>query len=305
MTNQPCKKQYIVRFVLVTLTSLVVLPTTALKAKSLTINNVQEVEENTNFLALDQQLYIKPLGQTTTHFDLNPDGQLDVIPGNGGIPEQLADLVLGKDSEVFAGGESVLFTDLLNKPNSGWQWQTRIENINPFEVSFPFGFFFPGESSVSVSGNLSLAPAAGFEITILNPDNPPEVGDWIWSVESFLNFPIGIDTVISENSTIFVSELDNLLDLDDLEVDTNQFSFPPPFSLAHECNGGCSFFESYDITTASYDITTALNFRISVPEPGSVLSLLAFGAFGIASALKGKQKQKPNRAGTNTSLTNT
>ncbi|NES17952.1 MAG: PEP-CTERM sorting domain-containing protein [Symploca sp. SIO3E6] len=237
--------------------------------------NFEQVELPSNEDDFFTSFTFLPNALGDTYLDLNRKGGLDIIPGNGGVPIQ-PNPVGGNTSTVFAGGESVEFSDSKNRPDNRFFWQTQVMNFNDFTVDFPLNFFFPGDAE-SISGNLTLEPGAMFGMDIQVQDNPPEIGDWIWSVSSSLGFPIGIDTAITE-----------FLPMGDADGGE---PIPDPFDFNSTCtqSEGCQFVLADSIQSTS----AALTFGIepseptkSVPEPSTILGLSILSVIGLFSKKK-------------------
>jgi hypothetical protein len=151
---------------------------------------------------------------------------------------------------------------------------------NNFQT-FVAGFFFPNGGS-PVIRRVNLNPGEIFGINIRVQDRPPELGRWLWSARSFLGFPIGIDTSVTESP--FISRGGSLV-FDPTDPD-EEFIYPnadDSFSISFFCSSGNNCSED---TTDDPDIIIA-----SVPEPTSTLSLLSLGILGAGATLKRKVKR--------------
>jgi hypothetical protein len=179
-----------------------------------------------------------PTHGAVVHLDLNPAGAIDVLPAFAGVPPVPVPVV-GGPCGAFATGEFCNFVDGLVSFPEPFHWESEIVNVNAFPVAFNVVFFSPAGI---VRGRLGLLPGAAFNIDIHVPD-VPEVGPWRWTGFSFLPFPIGMDTSVTENPA-----------LQDLIA----------------CGSGCTFDPTI---TDNPDVTYRLE---AVPEPGSAV-LLAVG----------------------------
>jgi hypothetical protein len=196
------------------------------------------------------------------HLDLNPSSGCSILPAGGGT-------------------RSVNFTDTLNSINNRWNWETQVQNVTNNFQTFVAGFFFPNGGS-PVIRRVNLNPGEIFGINIRVQDRPPELGRWLWSARSFLGFPIGIDTSVTESP--FISRGGSLV-FDPTDPD-EEFIYPnadDSFSISFFCSSGNNCSED---TTDDPDIIIA-----SVPEPTSTLSLLSLGILGAGATLKRKVKR--------------
>jgi hypothetical protein len=137
-------------------------------------------------------IYFIPSVDGKVRLDLNPDDEFDLLPV-GGVPA-MPNPVVGGLSGVLRTGEWVQFNDFIFA--GPWSWETEIYNPNYFGVSFQAGWYYPGNQYVAA---INLNPFSSFYIDLVFKEIP-EMGNWQWTCRSSLNYDIGVDTSVVEDS---------------------------------------------------------------------------------------------------------
>lgn len=191
-------------------------------------------------------------------FDRHPAGSYDLLAGSAGpsgpsifIPPPVGGPCAFGAAAGVGSGEVCQFVDGAASVDY-WRTEQEIYNPNPFIVSFPVGFYFPG-GGLPVRGTLTLGPLSAFYIMI-NINDFPELGVWNWWNFNGTPWTLGITAAVVE--------------------DRSNLNIPGSYAFTFFSDPADSFVADNSVTPQfGLNNPNDLQYLPEVPEPTTVLTL--------------------------------